>query len=148
MVSGKVILIIVGAVIALLIGVMYVGSQSNGKNSSEDHNTMGSMSETSSFGKSSEPASNEVLSGVVEMDIKDFAFQKGSIKVKKGTEVKWTNQDSTKHDVTPDNDNEAFHASELLAQGESYSWKFDKVGMYNYFCSPHPYMKGMIEVVE
>ena len=37
---------------------------------------------------------------------------------------------------------------ELLAKVESYSWTFNTVGTYTYHCSPHPYMKGIVEVVE
>lgn len=80
--------------------------------------------------------------------IKNFAYAPANIRVKKGTTVTWTNQDSAKHDVMPDEPSDAFEASKLLAQGESYSFTFDTVGTYGYFCSPHPYMKATVEVVE
>ncbi len=82
------------------------------------------------------------------VDIRNFAFSPSTITVKKGSTVTWTNQDSARHDVTPDSPSEAFQGSELLAQGESYSFTFDTVGTYTYFCSPHPYMKATVVVVD
>lgn len=79
---------------------------------------------------------------------KDFAVEPNTIKVKKGTTVTWTNQDSAKHDVTPEKESAEFKASELFGKGETHSVTFNVVGTYNYFCSPHPYMKGTIEVID
>lgn len=98
----------------------------------------------------------------VSMDIKDFAYSKPRIKIKKGTKVTWTNQDSVKHNVMLDHsDSGSAHdaptksevkpnvfAGPLLAKGESYSFTFNEVGADPYHCSPHPYMKGTITVVE
>lgn len=83
-----------------------------------------------------------------KVDIRDFKFVPSKIKIKKGTTVTWTNQDSTRHDVNPLEKSEAFVGSELLAKGESYSFTFNAAGTYDYNCSPHPYMKGTVEVVE
>lgn len=83
-----------------------------------------------------------------EVQIKDFAFGPETITVKKGTKVKWTNQDSARHDVSPTSGGEDFKASELLAKGESYEFTFNTVGTYTYKCSPHPYMKGTVVVTE
>lgn len=80
-------------------------------------------------------------------EIKDFAFTPAKITVKKGTTVTWTNQDGARHDVTPDQPSEKFKASQLLAKGETYSFTFNDEGTYTYHCSPHPYMKGTVEVV-
>jgi len=93
-------------------------------------------------------SSDMVQMGKVSMDIKNFAFAQKTLKIKKGTTVTWTNQDSARHDITPDDESAAFMGSELLSKGESYSFTFDTVGSYKYICSPHPYMKAMVEVVE
>lgn len=146
---------IIVAVVAIgALGGIYAANKPDKSPQSSD-SSMGDMDmsgqtmSNSGSNASTQPMSNEVLSGTVEMDIKDFAFAKPAIKVKKGTVVKWTNQDSAKHDITPDNESEAFKGSgKLLAQGESYSFTFNTVGTYTYNCSPHPYMKGSVEVVE
>ena len=89
-----------------------------------------------------------VQSGNVSMDIKNFNFSQKSLKIKKGTTVTWTNRDSAKHDITPNDPSDSFMGSKLLGQGESYSFTFNTVGSYDYICSPHPYMTAMVEVVE
>lgn len=84
----------------------------------------------------------------VTMDIKDFDFQKPNIKIKTGTKVTWTNADGARHDVVPDGEGPEGFGSELLAKGESYSFTFTEPGVINYLCEPHPYMKGVINVIE
>jgi amicyanin len=90
--------------------------------------------------------SNQTSTNKVEM--KNTAFNPSKITIKKGTTVTWTNQDSDRHDVTPDNESDAFQGSELLSKGESYSFTFNTVGTYSYHCTPHPFMRGTVEVVE
>lgn len=91
---------------------------------------------------------DEAPASANEITIKNYEFQPEKLTIKAGTTVKWTNQDTAKHDITPDSPSADFVASELLAKGESYSFTFAKAGTYTYFCSPHPYMKATIEVTE
>ncbi len=77
--------------------------------------------------------------------IKGYAFAPGTLKIKKGTAVTWTNQDSVKHSVVADSGK---WTSDLLGQGGTYSHTFDTVGTFSYHCGPHPYMKGTVEVTE
>ena len=98
----------------------------------------------------------------VQMDIKDFKYAQANIKIKAGTTVTWTNRDTMEHDVMAQHDHsgeahdglshhevdsDAF-GSALLAKGESYSFTFTEPGVEAYHCSPHPYMKGSVTVVE
>lgn len=99
---------------------------------------------------------------VVAMDIKDMRYARPNIKIKKGTTVTWTNQDTVKHNVMQEHsDSSSAHdaplpgevksnvfAGPLLAKGESYSYTFNEVGTDPYHCSPHPYMKGSVTVVD
>ena len=78
----------------------------------------------------------------ISITITDFAFKAGSITVKKGTKVTWTNQDSVGHTVTGDGGLD----SPLLSKGVTYSFTFDKEGVFNYHCTPHPIMKGTVTV--
>ncbi len=107
------------------------------------------------MGSSASSGHNEQMqqsgSAVQETDMityKSFSVVQKSIKVKKGTTVTWVNEDNAKHDVTPDTETADFKASDLFGKGESYSVTFNTVGKFSYFCSPHPYMKGTVEVVE
>ncbi|TAH32538.1 hypothetical protein EYC58_02690 [Candidatus Saccharibacteria bacterium] len=98
----------------------------------------------------------------VSIDIKDFKYSQANIKIKKGTKVTWTNRDVVEHNVmqdhsdsdtahdapTPENINPNVLAGPLLAKGESYSFTFNEATSAPYHCSPHPYMKGSVTVVE
>lgn len=83
-----------------------------------------------------------------KVDIKDFAFSPVAITVKKGTKVTWTNQDATRHSVSPDSETSDFKASELLGQGQTYSVTFNTAGTFTYHCTPHPNMKASVIVTE
>lgn len=98
----------------------------------------------------------------VSIDIKDFKYSQQNIKIKKGTKVTWTNQDSVQHNVMKSHDKDGTAhdapskdevkpevlAGPLLAKGESYSFTFNKVESNPYHCSPHPYMTGSVTVIE
>jgi plastocyanin len=93
-------------------------------------------------------ASSESNSTAKAVTISNFAFQPAKITVKKGTTVTWTNQDSIRHDVAPDDPTDFFRKSDLLDKGESYSVTFSEVGTFTYHCTPHPQMTGTVEVTE
>ncbi len=80
-----------------------------------------------------------------KVEIEDFAFGPGTLTVKVGTTVTWTNKDDIGHTATSDN---GVFDSGMLQKGQSYSFTFSQAGTYGYFCKPHPYMVGTIVVVE
>ncbi len=143
--------IIVAVLVVLGIGGIVAATQLN-KDPSSDSTMpgMSGMNEDSKQSSSMDSMAEQDLTSQneVTMDIKDFDFEKPNIKVKVGTKVTWTNVDSARHNVIIDGEGEEGLGSELLAKGESYSYTFTKVGMTMYLCEPHPYMKGMINVVE
>jgi plastocyanin len=98
----------------------------------------------------SSPSSSkpEIIPKANEVIINDFALNPEKMTVKKGTTVTWTNNDPARHDIMPDEESANFKPSQLLAKGDSYSFTFGAAGIYNYHCSPHPYMKATIEVTE
>lgn len=79
----------------------------------------------------------------LEVSIQNFAYHKDVMTIPVGTTVRWTNKDSVVHTVTSDN---GTFASPDLKKGESFTFKFDKTGTYDYYCIPHPNMKGTIIV--
>lgn len=83
-----------------------------------------------------------------KIEIENYAFQPEIITVKRGATVTWTNKDDIQHDVVADDDTQDGPQSELLSKGESYRFTFDEVGEFTYHCSPHPYMKGTVKVIE
>lgn len=112
---------------------------------SENHNSSGQSTSGSNM---EDQQSGDVREGNASVEIDNFKFTPANITVKKGTTVKWTNKDSARHDITPDEMAEGAPKSELLGKDESYTHTFDTVGTFSYYCSPHPYMKASVTVVE
>jgi plastocyanin len=75
-----------------------------------------------------------------KVSISGFAFKPGSLTVKVGTTVTWTNEDSDDHTT------DGSWGSGSLGKGASYSHSFTKAGSFGYVCAFHPAMNGKIEV--
>lgn len=109
---------------------------------------MPSTSMTESNSEMTSMSSNDGVQETNQVTYKNFEVAQKTIKVKKGTTVTWTNEDNAKHDVTFTEDYPGLMSTELFGKGESKSITFNTVGTFSYICSPHPYMKGTVEVVE
>lgn len=84
---------------------------------------------------------------VVEPDVAkpmEWAFAPDSLGIRAGDSVVWTNTGAQQHTVTAD---DASFDSGFLAAGKTFTKTFDAVGTYRYKCNPHPWMKGVIQVV-
>ena len=75
------------------------------------------------------------------INIQNFAFSPGALNIKKGTSVTWTNNDSAPHQIKS-----AIFNSNLLSNGQSFTFTFNEIGTFNYSCSIHPSMLGKIIV--
>ncbi|MFA6254890.1 MAG: cupredoxin domain-containing protein [Patescibacteria group bacterium] len=73
--------------------------------------------------------------------IQNFSFNPAVLSIAKGTTVIWTNEDSVVHKIKSDTFN-----SNNLNRGDSFEFKFDNVGTYDYVCAIHSNMKGKIIV--
>ncbi|WP_031160792.1 plastocyanin/azurin family copper-binding protein [Streptomyces durhamensis] len=89
------------------------------------------------------PAAAPVAGNTVA--IKNFAFSPATLKVKAGTTVAWTNQDTDAHTVTSAGSGGPMH-SVALATHATYSYTFTKPGTYAYLCTIHPFMTATVEV--
>lgn len=70
------------------------------------------------------------------------------IEIEKGKQVTWVNEDSAFHSVTSgfyDSPSDLFDSG-YLDPFESYTVVFDDAGVYDYFCTLHPWMKGQVIV--
>ena len=140
---------VVTGVVVVVVAVIGVGAvmlsgnkeSSQKMSSGENHSSMENKN-TDNQAQSSEAQTTD------QVAYKNFDVEPKIIKVKKGTTVTWTNEDTAKHDVTPDTETADFKASQLFGKGETYQVTFNTVGKYTYYCSPHPYMKGTVEVTE
>ena len=146
--NRKVVASIVGVVfLAGVVGLLVLNKPASAPSvPSSSSDTSDSSNMPSNMDMSQQSSTKSELTDKVT--IKDFAYVPATITVKKGTKVTWTNQDSTRHDVTPDSESDNFKASELLSKGESYSFTFNTAGTYTYHCGPHPQMKGTVIVTE
>ena len=76
--------------------------------------------------------------------MKNFSFDPSVLTIKVRTTVTWTNNDSAPHDVI----SEGNFNSGTFRKGETFSYTFDKMGTFDYFCSLHSGMDGQIIVTE
>ena len=78
-----------------------------------------------------------------KLEIDNFSFSPQRITVKPGTTVTWTNEDDTPHAVASST---KMFKSKALDTNDSFAFTFTTPGVYEYFCSLHPYMTGAIVV--
>jgi len=83
--------------------------------------------------------------GGAAVTIQNFAFSPAALTVKVGTEVTWTNQDSTAHTVTFDTGGAT---SDNLAQSATYKQTFSTAGTLTYHCKIHSTMTGTVTVTQ
>jgi plastocyanin len=74
--------------------------------------------------------------------ISDFQFGPANLSVPVGTKVTWTNNGPSTHTAT---DNGVFDSGPL-PKGQSFSFTFASAGAFNYICTIHPFMRGVINV--
>lgn len=71
----------------------------------------------------------------------DDGFSPAIIKVKSGTKVTWTNNDSLSHIINFTNEE-----SEVLNAGEMFNKTFSGTGTFDYDCGIHSNMRGIVIV--
>jgi plastocyanin len=83
--------------------------------------------------------------GSNDVNISGFSFGPGTLSVKKGQNINWTNGDDSPHQVSVASKS---LKTAVLLKGQSAQLKLDEPGSYEYACALHPAMKGKIEVTE
>ena len=84
----------------------------------------------------------------VTSDITNFLLE--DLVVTVGTEVTWVNRDPTRHTTTSGSrDNQTgIWDSDRFAEGESFSFTFNQVGVFPYYCTIHrTFMAGTVTVI-
>src|SRR5262249_30213349 len=77
------------------------------------------------------------------VSMKDMKFDPAELKIKVGETVTWTNKDDRDHTVVFE---KAAFKSENIKPNGTYSHKFTQAGKFDYACSYHPRMKGLVTV--
>ncbi len=79
----------------------------------------------------------------VYVNIRGSAFEPLELKVVAGTTVKWENFDHSRHAINVNN-----FSSQPFDRRESWSYRFNETGIFEYNCSIHPWMAHGHIVVE
>jgi plastocyanin len=85
-----------------------------------------------------------IVSGAWQINTTE-SYSPTIIQVISGTTVTWTNNDSVVHTVT---DLNGTFDSHLILPNTIWKHDFFNEGKYNYFCTLHPWMKGLVIVTE
>jgi plastocyanin len=75
------------------------------------------------------------------VDIRNFAFHPGTLKVKRGTSVAFANSSNVAHTATSGS-----FDTKRIAPGKSKLVQFGRRGTFAYHCKIHPFMKGKVVV--
>ena len=86
------------------------------------------------------------IAGAVEtpsIEITKFAFAPKEITVAPGTKVIWTNRDETPHTVAA---SDKSFSSKGLDTNDKFEHTFANEGDFDYICTVHPFMTGVVHV--
>lgn len=78
--------------------------------------------------------------------ITNFAFDPKVLNVTVNSVVTWTNEDEAPHNIVTDKNAVEEISSKTMNKGETFEYKFTKVGTNPYHCGVHPSMTGIIQV--
>jgi plastocyanin len=86
------------------------------------------------------------------IDARGNQFSPAAVIVDVGTTVTWRNDDAVAHDVKKAADALDFGGTfgvdaSRFGPGQTYSFTFEKAGMFPYTCTIHTLMSGQVEVV-
>ena len=77
-------------------------------------------------------------------------YEPSPLRIKSGTSVTWTNNDSTLHTVTSGLPEQGalgtLFDSNLIGPGKTFTYAFNKAGTFDYSCTLHPTMRGQVVV--
>jgi plastocyanin len=88
-----------------------------------------------------------VQGGTVQIVYRNFTITPDTVRVKVGSTLEWTNDDSTQCNVTSEGGPQRF-ASKDFGEGATFELKAEKSGVIHYECTLYPVtMNGTIEVL-
>ncbi len=93
--------------------------------------------------RAASPTEREASAPSVHID--NFTFSPQEIAIPRGGTVTWVNDDDIPHAIAATD--KAFR-SKAMDTEETFSFKFNNAGIYEYFCSLHPHMQGKVIVRE
>jgi plastocyanin/sugar lactone lactonase YvrE len=88
-------------------------------------------------------AAGSPIASAATIKIYDFGFDQPQITIQTGQSVTFINTGRIGHTATA---SEGSFDTGLLQQGQSATVTFNNPGKFAYYCQPHPFMKGVIQV--
>jgi plastocyanin len=128
---------------AALTGVLLAGC---GGGSSPKEGLPGASSTSATSATSASPAPSGAGNAVTA---KLFTFAPTPLPVKAGTKVTWTNDDQILHTVTsgsPPGSGDGVFNGQMDGKGASFSFTFERPGVFRYFCMRHIQMTAEVDV--
>lgn len=92
---------------------------------------------------SADVAAAEAAGTLSRAGMRNMAFAPARMEVAVGTTVEWTNNDPLAHTVTAA---DGSFDSGLIQPGGKWAYTFTTPGTYDFNCTPHPFMKGVVIV--
>ena len=133
----------IGIVIGVIVlGMIFVVSDINFEDGSEEIPQVETVKETETM------IIMPVKAARPDCGPNEECYIPSKITIKPGETVYWKNQDAAFHSVTSGfyGDPDGLFDSELLDPEDIFSYKFTEEGIYDYYCTLHPWMKGIILV--
>jgi plastocyanin len=123
-------------------------SSSTSSPSAPASSSSGAGASTSGSSSSSSGGASASSGSVVDATMQNLAFQPTVIHAKVGQTIKWTNNDTAPHNVTPTGGPKFTASSTLNPGGGTFEAKMTAAGTITYVCTIHPFMKGTIIVTQ
>ncbi len=93
-------------------------------------------------------AAADVPADAIVVHIDKMKYDTPELTIKAGDTVYWVNKEVMPHNIAFKKGivgEDAFRG-EMLTKDQAYSITFDEAGTFDYFCTPHPFMRGKVIV--
>ncbi|MBU3030721.1 amicyanin [Paracoccus marinaquae] len=93
------------------------------------------------------PAS-DVPADAITVEIDKMKYQTPEVTIEAGDTVYWINREVMPHNVAFKEGivAEGAFRGEMLTKDQAYAITFTEAGSFDYFCTPHPFMRGKVIV--
>ncbi|HEX5714211.1 MAG TPA: plastocyanin/azurin family copper-binding protein [Solirubrobacterales bacterium] len=88
------------------------------------------------------PGATAQASRTATVEIADFAFKPATVRIGKGSSVRFANSSGVKHTAT----RAGGFDTGTIKPGKSVAIRFGQKGSFAYHCTIHPFMKGKVVV--
>ncbi|GGF79808.1 hypothetical protein GCM10011402_35530 [Paracoccus acridae] len=93
-------------------------------------------------------AATEVPADAIVVNIAKMKYQTPELTIKTGDTVYWINNEVMPHNVAFKKGvvDEGEFRGDMLGKDEAYAITFNEAGTFDYFCTPHPFMRAKVIV--